>query len=115
MAIRTILVPTDFSTHSSVALDRAVELARVLGARLVLLHSYWISASVTPDIADPEHVLPATAARYFSPVLMVIFQGSIVAAILSTVEPLESKVLRMCSSNWPAVAFSRSISVKKLG
>jgi Na+/proline symporter len=45
-----------------------------------------LGSVVTPDIADPEHVLPATAARYFSPALMVVFQGSIVAAILSTVD-----------------------------
>ena len=45
-----------------------------------------LGSVVTPGIADPEHVLPATAARYFSPVLMVVFQGSIVAAILSTVD-----------------------------
>lgn len=41
---------------------------------------------VTPDIADPEHVLPATAARYFSPVMIVVFQGALVSAILSTVD-----------------------------
>ena len=46
MAIRTILVPTDFSTHSSAALDQAIELARALSARLVLLHSYWINLSM---------------------------------------------------------------------
>jgi Na+/proline symporter len=45
-----------------------------------------LGSALTPDIADPEHVLPATAARYFGPVLMVVFQGAIVAAILSTVD-----------------------------
>ena len=45
-----------------------------------------LGSVVTPGIADPEHVLPTTAARYFSPALMVVFQGSIVAAILSTVD-----------------------------
>jgi Na+/proline symporter len=45
-----------------------------------------LGSVITPGIADPEHVLPATAARYFSPVLMVVFQGSNVAAILSTVD-----------------------------
>jgi Na+/proline symporter len=30
--------------------------------------------------------LPATAARYFSPIMMVVFQGALVSAILSTVD-----------------------------
>ncbi len=42
--------------------------------------------SVTlPDLAEPEQILPHTAARYFGPVLMVVFQGALVSAILSTV------------------------------
>jgi len=45
-----------------------------------------LGSVISPGIADPEHILPATAARYFSPVLMVVFQGAIVAAILSTVD-----------------------------
>jgi Na+/proline symporter len=45
-----------------------------------------LGSVVVPDIADPEHVLPATAARYFSPVMLVIFQGALVSAILSTVD-----------------------------
>jgi universal stress protein A len=36
--VRRILVPIDFSECSRAALDRAVELSRVLGAELVLLH-----------------------------------------------------------------------------
>ena len=35
---RTFLVPYDFSPHSKVALDTALDLARRLGARLHLLH-----------------------------------------------------------------------------
>jgi nucleotide-binding universal stress UspA family protein len=42
--MRTILVPTDFSPHSSIALDRAIELAQGLSARIVLLHSYSLSS-----------------------------------------------------------------------
>ena len=38
--VRTILVPIDFSSHSKAALEAGVELAKVFGARLHLLHSY---------------------------------------------------------------------------
>ncbi len=38
--VRTILVPIDFSSHSTAALEAGVELAKVFGARLHLLHSY---------------------------------------------------------------------------
>lgn len=38
MPIRTILVPTDFSASSEVALELACSLARAQGARLILLH-----------------------------------------------------------------------------
>ena len=48
MEIRTILVPIDFSACSSVALDQAIELARQLSARLVLLHSYQVSVPLAP-------------------------------------------------------------------
>jgi len=50
MSIRTILVPTDFSEHSNAALDLAVDLAQSLSARLVLLHSYWVSISMAASI-----------------------------------------------------------------
>ncbi|RKY21063.1 MAG: universal stress protein [Planctomycetota bacterium] len=36
--IKTILCPVDFSEHSRSALDQAEELARALGAQLVMLH-----------------------------------------------------------------------------
>lgn len=38
MSISTILVATDFSEHSQRAFDRACDLARQLGAKVVLLH-----------------------------------------------------------------------------
>jgi nucleotide-binding universal stress UspA family protein len=37
-----ILVPIDFSEHSSAALENAVELAKVFGSKLHLLHCYPI-------------------------------------------------------------------------
>jgi universal stress protein A len=47
VTIRKILVPTDFSAHSNSALDRAIELARPLAAQIVLVHSYYVHASMT--------------------------------------------------------------------
>jgi universal stress protein A len=38
MSIATILVPTDFSDHAEVAFAKAYDLARQVGARLVVLH-----------------------------------------------------------------------------
>jgi nucleotide-binding universal stress UspA family protein len=42
MAIRSILVPTDFSPHADAALERAAQLARRLSARVYLLHAYYL-------------------------------------------------------------------------
>jgi nucleotide-binding universal stress UspA family protein len=56
MAIRNVLVPTDFSAHSAQALEHAIELAKPLSATIHLLHSYWVAISVgSPDL----FVLPA--------------------------------------------------------
>ena len=41
--IKTILVPVDFSHHSAKSLDYAIELAKLLGAKLHLLHCYPIN------------------------------------------------------------------------
>ena len=50
MAIRTILVPIDFSPCSSAALDHAIDMARQFSARLALIHSCWVSVSMTPSL-----------------------------------------------------------------
>jgi len=55
MIIRTMLVPCDFSGYSTLALDQAVELGEKLGAKLVLLHSYWVSVST---VAGDYWVVP---------------------------------------------------------
>ncbi len=47
--IRSILVPTDFSTGAASAAQVAYELARGLGARVTLLHVYQLPAYVFPD------------------------------------------------------------------
>lgn len=56
MLPKTILVPTDFSEGSDAAVSYAVELARALGAELVLLHTYEI-----PMVGFPDGTLVATA------------------------------------------------------
>jgi len=40
--MKTILVPTDFSPHSDKALDQALELAKLAGASIHLLHCYQL-------------------------------------------------------------------------
>ena len=47
MKIKTILVPTDFSEHAERSYERAIEFAKVFGARIDLLHVYDI-----PDFAS---------------------------------------------------------------
>lgn len=57
----TIVVATDFSEHSRHALDWAIELARPLGARVVVLHAY---ALPLVGILDASLLVDAsTAAR----------------------------------------------------
>ena len=56
--VRVILVPVDFSPHSDAALDQALDLAKALGARIHLLHSYAVPVrGVMPyDFAIPDGV-----------------------------------------------------------
>jgi nucleotide-binding universal stress UspA family protein len=54
---KTILVPTDFGTCSEHALTYAADLAKALGAELVVMHAYEIPMIGFPDgavIATPE-------------------------------------------------------------
>ena len=44
MAVQHILVPTDFSQYADYALDYAIELAKVLQARLTVLYVFHLSA-----------------------------------------------------------------------
>jgi nucleotide-binding universal stress UspA family protein len=55
MRIHRIVVPTDFSPAAEKALDTAIELARVLGATIVVMHSYEIpSYAYLEALATPE-------------------------------------------------------------
>ena len=58
MKIEKILVPVDFSESSSVAVDHAIEFAKVFGASIDLLHSYQItpSAVVPYQVAFPAGI-----------------------------------------------------------
>ena len=53
---RKILVPIDFSSHSSQALDTALELAKSFGSKLHLLHCYPINVgAISPyGLVIPE-------------------------------------------------------------
>jgi len=51
MLPKTVLVPTDFSDHAERATDYACELARKLGARVILLHAYAL-----PSVGFPESI-----------------------------------------------------------
>ncbi|MDB5216172.1 MAG: Universal stress protein UspA, partial [Myxococcaceae bacterium] len=53
---KTILVPHDFGTGSEHALSYAIELAKPLGAEIVVMHAYEI-----PMIGFPDGALIATA------------------------------------------------------
>lgn len=56
MKIETILVPTDFSDHSKVALETAVELAKLLGAKVHLVHvlHYPVLVAAPGQVAIPQ-------------------------------------------------------------
>ena len=48
MNVKTILVPTDFSADAEKALSTATELAKLFGARIVVLHAYHVDIPMTP-------------------------------------------------------------------
>jgi universal stress protein A len=111
MAIRTILVPTDFSAHSEMALERALDLAVPLGAKVVLLHSYWVSVSMTTAdfwVMPPEFVdqLRGSASAELDKLTSRIAQSGVecearlcatpaVAAILETATELPADLIAM--------------------
>jgi SSS family transporter len=45
-----------------------------------------VGASILPDLADSEQILPAMAEKFLTPALYIIFSGAIISAILSTVD-----------------------------
>jgi SSS family transporter len=53
---------------------------------LVPVYAGLIGATLLPDLPHPEQVLPALATRLLSPVALVLFNGALLSAILSTVD-----------------------------
>jgi len=51
MNVKTILVPTDFSADAEKALSTATELAKLFGARIVVLHGYHVEIPVVSTMA----------------------------------------------------------------
>jgi nucleotide-binding universal stress UspA family protein len=51
MNVKTILVPTDFSADAENALSTATELAKLFGARVVVLHAYHVDIPVVSPMA----------------------------------------------------------------
>ena len=51
--IKTILVPTDFSSNAKVALNYAIKLAKIETSKIILFHAYhlaYYSGDVTPEL-----------------------------------------------------------------
>jgi nucleotide-binding universal stress UspA family protein len=51
MNVNTILVPTDFSDDARKALSTAGELAKLFGARVVVLHAYHVDIPIASPMA----------------------------------------------------------------
>jgi nucleotide-binding universal stress UspA family protein len=59
MKIKKILVPTDFSADAERALGAAKDLARELGAEIVLMHAYHVDLPMATPALGGGYVLPA--------------------------------------------------------
>ncbi len=51
MNVNTILVPSDFSADAEKALSTATELAKLFGARIVVLHAYHVDIPMVSPMA----------------------------------------------------------------
>lgn len=64
--IKTILVPTDGSSHANMAIALAAELAEKFGARLVIMHVLLRHASESEiEALSTENKMPASLAKKF--------------------------------------------------
>jgi len=67
MIAQHILVPTDFSEYADYALDYAIELAKILQARLTVLYVYYLPSlalgEVSPAVLDDTLQAMETNAR----------------------------------------------------
>lgn len=111
MLPKTILVPTDFGEASECAVEYALELAKVLGSEIVLMHAFEI-----PAVGFPDGALVATAdmtnrvlegaqvgldrhmANYENrgvPIRSVIKQGDAWRSVVATAEELGADMIIM--------------------
>jgi universal stress protein A len=60
--LKTILVPTDFSEHSDVALQEAIDIARQQNARIYLLHIRRLTEEKGVD--SPEEMISAQIGKF---------------------------------------------------
>ncbi len=58
MKVNTILVPTDFSADAEKALSTATELAKLFGARIVILHAFHANIPVVVSPIGGDSALP---------------------------------------------------------
>jgi universal stress protein A len=58
MNVKTILVPTDFSEDAEKAVSTAKELAKLLGAKIVVLHAYHVDIPMASPMGG-GYALPA--------------------------------------------------------
>ena len=61
-SMKKILVPTDFSKCSELALEAAITLAKKFDAAIVLMHAYRVPVYPYPTTAD--HLTPADLLEY---------------------------------------------------
>jgi nucleotide-binding universal stress UspA family protein len=60
--IRTILVAVDFSAHSDTAVEKAIDLAKKLGAQLHVVHAFQLPITIVSpyEVAIPDPYLEET-------------------------------------------------------
>jgi nucleotide-binding universal stress UspA family protein len=85
-SLKRILVPTDFGSPSSAAVDYAINLASMAGASVTVFHAYEI-----PVIAVPDGTFVAT------PEMVTRIQSAAEAALRSTVESRRSSSVALDS------------------
>ena len=58
MNVNIILVPTDFSADAEKALSTAAELAKLFGARIVIVHAYHVDIPMVVSPMGGDYALP---------------------------------------------------------
>jgi len=58
MKIDTILVPTDFSDDANKALETATDLAKLAGAKILVVHAYHVEIPLATPLGGDSYRLP---------------------------------------------------------